>query len=354
MMAASPVEAWHAGGEDHSEGADTPQRQHTLDAARPNFGATIPDVQAMGEDTEPASHWRQRMGIDVSRQIRIVRLAHMRYRHPDLGRITLFLQDFGMSVAKRTNERIWYRGYGTDQYVYYAERGVKEFLGGTFEVESMGDLEKAAKLDGAGEIQPLDEAPGGGYMVSIIDPEGFPINLMYGQTPRPPTTFPPKVVYNYEDDKPRVRKFNRFEPGPAAIHKLGHYGLCTQELPRMLQWYTCNFNFVPTDFLYVSEASGSSGEPQACDKREVGVFMHIDRGGTPVDHHTLFLTQNRTAHVHHASFEVHDFDTQHLGHQWLADQGYKSVWGVGRHVLGSQISPAHTTQPLRASLLTGT
>jgi hypothetical protein len=34
---------------------------------------------------------------------------------------------------------------------------------------------------------------------------------------------------------------------------------------------------------------------------------------------------------------VADFDTQLLGHQWLAKQGWKSVWGVGRHVLGSQI-----------------
>jgi hypothetical protein len=41
--------------------------------------------------------------------------------------------------------------------------------------------------------------------------------------------------------------------------------------------------------------------------------------------------------VHHCSFKVHDFDTQKLGHQWLAAKGYKSVWGVGRHILGSQI-----------------
>ncbi len=42
-------------------------------------------------------------------------------------------------------------------------------------------------------------------------------------------------------------------------------------------------------------------------------------------------------HVHHSSFEVHDFDIQSLGHQWLRDKGYDLVWGVGRHVLGSQI-----------------
>jgi hypothetical protein len=49
------------------------------------------------------------------------------------------------------------------------------------------------------------------------------------------------------------------------------------------------------------------------------------------------MSSNSTSHVHHCSFEVHDFDTQKLGHQWLAAKKYKSVWGVGRHVLGSQI-----------------
>jgi len=47
-----------------------------------------------------------------------------------------------MEVAKKTDDQIWYRGYGTDPYVYYAKKGPKEFLGGSFLVESYQDLEK--------------------------------------------------------------------------------------------------------------------------------------------------------------------------------------------------------------------
>lgn len=47
-----------------------------------------------------------------------------------------------MTVAKRTEDQIWYRGYGEDQYVYYARKGPKEYLGGTFAVETYQDLEK--------------------------------------------------------------------------------------------------------------------------------------------------------------------------------------------------------------------
>lgn len=47
-----------------------------------------------------------------------------------------------MTVVKKTETQRWYRGYGPDQYVYYAQKGPKKFLGGTFEVESREELEK--------------------------------------------------------------------------------------------------------------------------------------------------------------------------------------------------------------------
>lgn len=46
-----------------------------------------------------------------------------------------------MQVVRKTEDKAWYRGYGPDQYVYYAQQGEKKFLGGTFEVESYADLE---------------------------------------------------------------------------------------------------------------------------------------------------------------------------------------------------------------------
>ena len=47
-----------------------------------------------------------------------------------------------MTVVKKTATQRWYRGYGPDQYIYYAQQGPKKYLGGTFEVESMDELEK--------------------------------------------------------------------------------------------------------------------------------------------------------------------------------------------------------------------
>lgn len=298
---------------------------------KPNAGASIPDKQAIGEESEPLATYYDRVGIDNAKRVQMVKLAHMRYQHPDLDEITTFLLDFGMHVVKRTDDKVWYRGYGPDQYVYYAQKGEKKFLGGVYEVESQAELEKAVKIPGAGAIEELSDSPGGGRMVTLHDPEGFPVSFVYGAEPAPKQDYPTKVIYNYEDEKPRVRKFNRFTPGPAAVHKLGHYGLCVKDFPAQLEWYTRNFNFAPTDFLYVPSGEGEG------KTKDVAVFAHIDRGDDPVDHHTFFMSSNPTAHVHHCSFEVHDYDTQHLGHQWLAGKEYKSVWGIGRHILGSQL-----------------
>lgn len=79
---------------------------------------------------------------------------------------------------------------------------------------------RAAQLPTAGTIQEMSDAPGGGYLLTLTDPEGFPLNLIYGQTPGEVKEYPPKLLLNYEIEKPRVRRFQRFELGPAAVHKV--------------------------------------------------------------------------------------------------------------------------------------
>lgn len=71
------------------------------------------------------------------------------------------------------------------------------------------------------------------------------------------------------------------------------------------------------------------------------IFMHLDLGPAYVDHHIMFIQRAppevKKTYVHHSSFEVADFDTQLIGHEWLGKKGWTSVWGVGRHILGSQV-----------------
>ena len=228
-------------------------------------GSAVPDVDAVGPEQQSQSDWRSQNNIDVSKQIKLVRVSHMRYQHPDLDEITTFLQGWDARYAQTQSAwltvgfpRFWheccqanrYRGmvlrirarsvclcvelltpkteerseeevltvYATD----YAKKGPKKFLGGAYLVESYQDLERAIALDSNAEIKEMPEAPGKGYMVAVTDPEGFPVNLVYEQEvlgdshEKPPA----KIITNYEEEKPRLRKFLRFEPGPAGVYKV--------------------------------------------------------------------------------------------------------------------------------------
>lgn len=85
-------------------------------------------------------------------------------------------------------------------------------------------VRRAVKISGAkvlsNGIEKMEDAPGGGYIVTLADPEGFPINIVYGQTPRKADAMPTKLSFNLETEKRRVREFARFKPGPAAVHKV--------------------------------------------------------------------------------------------------------------------------------------
>jgi len=71
--------------------------------------------------------------------------------------------------------------------------------------------------------------------------------------------------------------------------------------------------------------------------KDITTFLHLDRGSEWVDHHSFFFFEGPKFHIHHSSFEVFDFDVQMLGHTWLTAKKYENCWGVGRHVMGSQI-----------------
>jgi hypothetical protein len=135
--------------------------------------------------------------------------------------------DFGLIETKSTDSDVWLRGHGSDQYVYHLRRGPRQFLGGAFEVESKDDLEKALQLSDvhvlSNGIEEMVKAPGGGSIVTLADPEGFPISLVHGQAPGQPlepSASMPDVVINKALDKPRQRHFNRFTAGPAPVYKV--------------------------------------------------------------------------------------------------------------------------------------
>ncbi|KAI1302730.1 glyoxalase [Xylaria venustula] len=275
----------------------------------------------------------------ASRKIQLVRIAHVYYKYPELEKAKQFLLDFGFTEVKsvRNNsdgeaEKIYFRGYGAEPWVLCAVKSNNdkpEFGGAAFVVESEEDLYIAADtLPGSSGVHELVDAPGGGRCVTFYDPvDGWPMHLVHGQTGVEMLDISlPHAPVNYPTEKNRpAGKFQRFTKRPAPVHKLGHFGVRTTSFPKAHEFWSARFNFFASDIVHDA------------DKIDRTVFYRLDRGKEEVDHHVFFFAEGPSYKVHHSSFETHDFDTQVLGHDWLREKGHKNCWGVGRHVMGSQI-----------------
>ncbi|KAF2087565.1 Glyoxalase/Bleomycin resistance protein/Dihydroxybiphenyl dioxygenase [Saccharata proteae CBS 121410] len=249
------------------------------------------------------------------RKINLLRISHVYYTHKDVPSAHQFLLDFGL-------QPLFYRGYGRTPYVYVLIPGTADaFAGAAFAVESEDDLEYASRsMPDATPVYELSDAPGKGKGVSFREPvDGFWWHLDAAEGLG-------VLKYNYPMEKQRPGgKTQRFLKRPAPVHKLGHFGICHTNYAKAFDFYMSRFNLLAGELIH--DASGN----------DVTAFTRLDRGSELVDHHVFFFFEGPVPHVHHSSFETHDFDTQVLGHDWLRHRGYENCWGVGRHIMGSQI-----------------
>ncbi len=259
--------------------------------------------------------------------LQIKDINHVIYRHPDLRVIERFLTDFGLVVIHRTEQRLYFRGACSLPYVYIAEKAREASFGAiAFAVESLDDLLQATRLPGASIIQPLD-GPGGGQCVALHDPSGRRIELVHGIETVGSLAQRAALTLNSAQHKQRFGHVQRPGKGAAQVLRLGHAAIGVKDMALNLAWYQHMLGMLPSD-LIVEEPDRDC--PTAA-------FLRLNRGSTWTDHHTIALFQAQKDFVHHVSFEVQDFDAQCLGHEWMLLQGWSPFWGVGRHMLGSQI-----------------
>ena len=96
----------------------------------------------------------------------------------------------------------------------------------------------------------------------------------------------------------------------------------------MLDWYLDHLGMIVSDFLYY---------PGRRDRGPVMSFIRCDRGQAPADHHTLGMALGPANRYIHSAYQVSDIDAMATGGRYLAERGYHRSWGIGRHILGSQI-----------------
>ena len=159
----------------------------------------------------------------------------------------------------------------------------------------------------------------------LRDPEGVAVAIHHGFTKLERQPIRPPIPHNAPSQTVRVNDTQRPVLEPPQVTKLGHLVLETPNFDTSARWYMDTLGFIPSDVMCLPD-----GTP-------VGAFMRLDRGHEPTDHHTLFVALALESKVDHVAFEVVDLDAIEMGQQIMMAKRYRHAWGVGRHLLGSQI-----------------
>ncbi|MEN0061319.1 MAG: VOC family protein [Myxococcota bacterium] len=257
--------------------------------------------------------------------VRVNELLHLVVERPDPNAAKPFLMDFGLRIAREEHHVLYLRATGPSAYCYRVQRGPRpRFLGLGLAVASRQDLESLANLPGASPIQ-TSPHPGGGEVVVLTDPSGFLVEAVFGHERVPSLPSRPPLPANLGGHPTRINVTQRSPRSPPEVLRLGHLVLEVANFQATCRWYTEHFGLLPSDVQVLPD-----GSPAV-------VFLRLDLGDVPADHHTIAIAQGFAPAFGHSAFEVVDADAVGMGQRMLQQRGFRHAWGIGRHVLGSQI-----------------
>ncbi|AUT76660.1 VOC family protein [Paraburkholderia hospita] len=252
-------------------------------------------------------------------------LAYLMFDRPDLEKAVQFLNDFGLRTVSRGEALLLLRGTAASHFCYVVRKASKSrFVGFGLQVDNRADLDALAKLPGASDVE-RSPLPGGGYVVELTDPSGFRVDAIWGQAPAATLSHRPPLPFNTVDAAIRINGTQRPPEHAPEIIRLGHIVLELADYQETCAWYAQHFGLIPSDVQVLPDGS------------PVVAFMRLDLGDKPADHHTLALAQGFIPTYSHSAYEVVDADAVGMGQRVLREKGWTHAWGIGRHILGSQI-----------------
>lgn len=257
--------------------------------------------------------------------IKVTDVAYVRFRAPDLDQAETFLTDFGLVRSARTDTALYMRGTDGTHHLHVTELGEPGFVGIALQAASAADLATLAGSDGASAVEAIP-GPGGGQRVRLTDPNGIAIEVVHGIETLTPLPCPPRPPLNTGDRRVRFGARQEVEQAPAHVKRLGHFVLVVNDFRETEAFYHSRFGFLNSDEIYLGERD-----------MVMAAFMRCDRGSQHVDHHSFLAIGAGQVQLNHVAFEVQDMDDLMAGHDHLARRDYAHHWGVGRHVVGSQI-----------------
>jgi catechol 2,3-dioxygenase-like lactoylglutathione lyase family enzyme len=258
--------------------------------------------------------------------IKVRDLAFGRLQSPDLDAEEEFLTAFGMVRAARTPTALYMRGTDPAHHILVRELGEPGLLCIAWAVGCVDELRKIAAFPGASGIESIDE-PGGGKRVRLQEPNGYTIEIVHGIEMTQPIQVARQAINSAGAPLNRAGEVIRFASGPSTVKRIGHAVLGSPRNQETVRWFRDVLGLICSDDVYAGDKDNI-----------IGQFSRIDAGNEYVDHHAFFCMKNQRAGLNHFSFEVQDIDDVFIGHEYLSGLGkYEHMWGIGRHLLGSQV-----------------
>jgi hypothetical protein len=260
--------------------------------------------------------------------IRVRDIAWIRLRSPDVDLQERYLTDFGLVRSARTPHALYMRGTDPNHHIHITEQGDPAVLGIAFWATCEEDLHTISRhADGTSGVEALDE-PGGGQRVRLREHNGMGIEIVWGVETL--AALPVQVnTLNFGHAKTaRAGDLLRVEPRPSQVKRIGHAVLSTPDIDRSAAWAHHHLGIIRSDDVHAED------DPD----KLLASFNRIDAGEDYVDHHVMMFGLHQRGGLNHVSFEVQDLDDVFMGHQHLRDTSkYEHMWGIGRHLLGSQV-----------------
>jgi len=260
--------------------------------------------------------------------VKVTDMLYPRLQVPDLDVMESFLIDFGMVRTDSSDDRLYMRCAGSAAYVHVIHCGAPAFLGFAVQVSSRDDLDALASSEGFTPVAARTE-PDGGWRTTTRDPDGNFVEAVFGQATAQPFADAQPRKLNIGHRFERIGELQRIKPGPSRIKRFGHLALNVADPAASLAWYHRRFGLLASDRVNLTP-----GLPAA-------VFARCDRGQMPADHHSILFASSMgsggVSGLNHLSWEVCDMDDVHAGSAHLTAKRRSHEWGIGRHLLGSQI-----------------
>ena len=219
---------------------------------------------------------------------------------PDLAQAERFYtQVWNLEVAARKDDALYLRGTGGDHHLLALHAGgdLPQLRQVTLRARSLEALERVAEATAraggtiVAPIAPLTKDPAGGTGLTLRDPHGRVIQVVYGDV-----------------------RLEARPPQPDRPVRLTHVVL--------------NSHAVEETKLFMEQALGFT----LADRTGIMAFMNCDR-----DHHTIAIGITDNDALNHIAFLMPDADSVMRGGGRMKDAGFPIQWGPGRHGPGNNL-----------------